>query len=141
MTSPREKFLALVEHRETGRDHGVFRSPTRDDRNMSGTWRETDDGRLLIYDHGGDSVHQILAAIGLELADLFPEPVGGRINSERRPFNAADCLRAVAFEGTVVLASGAAMLAGEPFDRERLVLALERINAALAAAGIEVRHG
>lgn len=141
MTSPREKFLSLVKHRETGRDHGVFYVPTRDDLNASGTWRETSDGRLLIFDHGGDSASEILAAIGLELSDLYPEPVAGHRKRDSHPFNAADCLRAVAFEGTVVLASGAAMLAGEPFDRDRLVLALERINAALAAAGIEVRHG
>lgn len=138
--SPREKFLALVDHPPTSRSHGVFRVPTRKDRNMSGTWRECDDGRLLIYDHGGDSVHEILAAIGLSMEDLFPEPVNGRAKSERRPFPAADCLRAVAFETTVTLAIAASMLAGEPFDRERLALAAERINGAMSAAGLGVIH-
>ena len=138
--SPRDKFLALVDHRTTGRDHGDFRLPTRDDRNMSGTWRECDDGRLLIHDHGGDSAQEILAAVGLRMEDLYPEPITGRARPERRPFPAADCLRAVTFETAVVLATAAAMLAGEPVDRERLALAAERINGALTAAGLGVIH-
>jgi len=140
MTSAAEKFLSLVDHRFTGRDHGVFRAPTRNDRRMSGTFKIEDDGRLLIHDHGGDSAIQILAAIGLELSDLYPEPLHGHRKGSARRFPASDCLRAVAFEGSVVLAIGAAMLAGETWDRERLVLALERVNGALSAAGLEVKH-
>ena len=94
----------------------------------------------MIYDHGGDSAVEILAAIGLELSDLYPEPLHGHQKGSRRPFPAADCLRAVAFEGAVMLAIGAAMLAGEAWDRERLVIALERVNGALSAAGLEVKH-
>jgi hypothetical protein len=94
----------------------------------------------LIKDHGGDTAQEILAAVGLRMEDLYPEPITGRARPERRPFPAADCLRAVAFEGAVMLAIGAAMLAGEAWDRERLVLALERVNGALSAAGLEVKH-
>ena len=137
---PHEKFIGLVAHRFIGRNHGLFRVPTRNDRRMSGTFKIEDDGRLLIYDHGGESATQILAAIGLELSDLYPEPLHGHRKGSRRPFPAADCLRAVAFEGTVMLAIGTAMLAGEAWDRERLVLALERVNGALSAAGLEVKH-
>ena len=141
MAYPSEQFLGLVDHKFTGRDHGIFRVPTRNDRRMSGTFKIEDDGRLLlIHDHGGDSAVAILAAIGLELSDLYPEPLHGHRKGSKRPFPAADCLRAVAFEGTVVMAIGAAMLAGEALDRERLVLALERVNGALSAAGLEVKH-
>lgn len=142
--SARDKFLALVDHKITGRDHGLFRVPTREDRTMSGTWRELDDGRLLIHDHGGDNVHEIVAAVGLELSDLFPpSPAGHRPGKpERRPFPAVDVLRCVAFETLVVSAAAAALLAGEPFgpaERERLILAASRIQGALSAAG--VNHG
>lgn len=138
--TPADKFLSLVEYRHTGPDRGLFRVPSRKDRNMSGTFRELPDGRLLIFDHGGDSPAEILDAIGLQLGDLFPEPMVARGHPERRPFPAADCLRAVAFEGTVIAAAGAALLAGEPFDRSRLILALERVNGALSAAGLGVLH-
>ena len=139
--SPAEKFLQHVDHRFTGKDRGLFRVPSRKDRNMSGTFRELPDGRMLIHDHGGDSVNEILAAIGLELSDLFPEPLVARGKPEGRPFPAADCLRAVAFEGAVIAATGAAMLAGEPFERDRLIIALERVNGALSAAGLGALNG
>jgi len=139
--SAADNFLDHVDHRYTGPDRGLFRVPTRKDRSMSGTFRILDDGRLLIHDHGGDSVHEILAAIGLTMSDLFPEPLTGRGKPERRPFPAADCLRAVALEGTVIAATGAALLAGEPFDRDRLILAIERVNGALSAAGLGVLRG
>lgn len=141
MTSPADKFLSLVPHRFTGKDHGVFKSPTRDDRKWSCTFRILSDDRLLIHDHGGDSAQEILAAVGLTLEDLFPEPITARGKPERRPFPAADCLRAVAFEGAVILSVGAQLLQGKPFDRERLLIALERINGALSAAGLGVKHG
>ncbi len=136
--TPDQKVLSRVKHRFTGEDHGVFHSPTRNDRKPSCTFRILPDGRFLIHDHGGDSVQEILAAVGLRMEDLYPEPITGRARPEPRPFPAADCLRAVAFETTVTLAIAAAMLAGEPFDRERLALAAERINGALSAAGLGV---
>jgi hypothetical protein len=61
---------------------------------------------------------------------------------ERRPFPAADVLRAIAFEALVVAVAGSSLLAGHPFtdaDRARLVLAVGRIQAALTASG--VNHG
>lgn len=136
--SAADKFLPLVRHRFTGKDHGVFHSPTRDDRNPSCTFKIEPDGRILICDHGGASAAEIVAAVGLELSDLFPEKPQGHRRPARHPFSAADCLRSIALEGTVVLAVGAAMMAGEPWDRERLVIALERVSGALSAAGLGV---
>lgn len=133
-----EKFLSRVEHRKTGPGRWQFRVPTRRDRHMSGSVRELDDGRLLVHDFGGESTPEILAAIDLRLEDLFPEPLQhGR--PERRPFPAADILRCIAFEALVVAAAGAALLAGKPFsevDRERLILAVERIQSAITAGGM-----
>ena len=139
--SARDKFLALVDHKRTGPDHGLFRVPTRSDRNMSGTWRELDDGRLLLHDFGGDSVHEVLAAVGLDISDLFPpRPAGYQGGKpERRPFPATDALRAVAFEALVVCAAAAALATGEPLsavDHERLMQAGERIQSALSGAGL-----
>ncbi len=138
----REKFLALVDHKTTGRDHGMFRVPTRRDKNMSGTWRELPDGRLLIHDFGGESVDTILAAIGLTLSDLFPERIDDYQPKERRPFPAADVLRAVGFEALVVLMAATSIRKGEPLsrqDNDRLLVSVQRLQSALTLAG--VRHG
>jgi hypothetical protein len=59
---------------------------------------------------------------------------------EKRPFPAADVLRAIAFEALVVATAGAALLSGHPFsaaDRERLMAAVARIQAALSAGGLD----
>jgi hypothetical protein len=140
--TPREKFLSLVDHKATGRDHGMFRVPTRRDRTMSGTWRELADGRLLIHDFGGESVDNILGAIGLQIGDLFPDRLDDHRPRERRPFPAADVLRAIGFELTVALFAVQAVCSGRPLsdaDHERLRTAYTRIQQAVNLAG--VRHG
>lgn len=141
--TPRDKFLNLVDHKTTGRDHGMFRVPTRADKTMSGTWRELGDGRLLVHDFGGDSVDSILGAIGLEIGDLFPERAEHQVKPERRAFPALDVLRAIAFEACVVLTAAAAVREGKPLTRvddERLALACGRLQSAVDAAG-GARHG
>lgn len=87
-------------------------------------------------------VHEVLAAAGLGMEDLFPPKEIQHGRPERRPFPAADILRCLAFEALVVAAAGAAMLAGGPIvgaDRERLMLAVARIRGGLDAGGLA--HG
>ena len=77
------------------------------------------------------------------MAALFPPREIQHGKPERRPFPAADVLRAVGFEALVVCAAAVTMATGEPFtpaDRDRLILATERIQAGLTAAGVN-RHG
>ena len=132
----------LEKTKPTGPHRWQARCPAHDDKGPSLSVRELADGRVLVHCFAGCSVHEVVQAAGLELADLFPPRPGvGHFRAERRPFPAADVLRAVAFEALVVSAAAASLLAGEPFgvaDRERLILAVSRINAALTAAG--VRH-
>ncbi len=128
--------------KQTGPGRWIASAPTREDKHPSMTIRELDDGRVLIHDFGGDSVENILAAVGLTFSDLFPPREVQHGKPERRPFPAADVLRCIAFEALVVAVAGTSLLAGVPFtptDRERLVLAVGRIQDGLTAAG--VRHG
>ena len=131
--------------KQTGRDHGVASCPTANhahgDRHPSMTWRIRSDGALLIYCAAGCTAHEIVSAVGLNLSDLFPPRNEGKhsCKPDRRPFPAADILRAIAFESTLVLVAAADLLAGNPFneyDRARLTLAVGRIQAALTAGGI-----
>lgn len=117
------------------------RCPSHDDKTASLSIRETDSGSTLVHCFAGCSVHEIVSAVGLELSDLFPPRDNDQhfVKGERRPFPAADILRAIAFESTLVLIAAADLLAGKPFndaDRARLALACARIQAALTAGGI-----
>lgn len=137
-----ENLLSKLDRvKRTGAGRWIARCPAHDDKGPSLSIRETDDGRILLHCFGqGCSAAEIVAAVGLEITDLFP-PRQHHGKPDRRPFPAADVLRALAFEALVVSAAAAALLAGEPFgaaDRERLVLAAARINAGLTASG--VRH-
>ena len=130
-------LLSLLERvRQTGPDSWQARCPAHDDKGPSLTIREAEGGKVLVHCFAGCSVHEVVGALGLEVSDLFP-PRQHQGKPERRPFPAADALRAVAFESRVVAAAGSALLTGQPFtpaDRERLILAVERIQAAASAA-------
>ena len=139
--TPAEKFLSRVDGvKQTGPGRWIFRVPTRKDKRPSGSARELEDGRLLIHDFAGDSVPEILAAVGLEMSDLFPDNgLEGERHAERRPFPAIDALRCVSFECLVVAAAAAAMATGQPLssvDRERLLVAAERLRGAAKGAGL-----
>lgn len=131
----------LEKVKRTGTNRWQARCPAHADKGPSLSIRELDDGRVLMHCFGGCSTVEVLAAAGLAFDDLFPpKPVDYQTHPERRPWPAADVLRAVAFEALVVAQSAAALLAGEPFgqsERDRLMLAASRINAALTAAGVE----
>jgi len=128
----------------TGQDKWLAKCPGHEDRSPSLSIREIEDGRVLVHCFAGCSVHEIVSSVGLDMSDLFPPRAieDGKGKPERRPFPAADILRAIAFESTLVVIAAADLAAGRPFteaDRARLVLAVSRIQAALTAGGIS--HG
>lgn len=136
-----DDLLSRLERvKRTGRDSWMALCPAHEDRNPSLSVRLADDGKTLIRCHAGCSVHEVVEAAGLELADLFPpRPADGRqaVKGERRPFPASDALRAVAAEAFFAAAACVSLAAGEPVDRERLVEAASRIGAALRSVGVE----
>lgn len=136
-----ENLLSRLDKvKRTGPGTWLARCPAHEDRGPSLSIRETDDGRILVHCFAGCEPHDVLSAVGLTLGDLFSQgAVTQHGRPERRPFPAADVLRAVAFEALVVSAAAVALLAGQPFgeaDRARLILAASRIQAALSAAGV-----
>lgn len=125
--------------KRTGAGRWIARCCAHDDKGPSLSIRELDDGRILVHCFAGCDVHSVLSAVGLEIDALFPVREIQHGKPERRPFPAADVLRAVAFEAVVIMVAGASLLSGHPFtdtDRARLVLAVGRIQAALDAAGV-----
>ena len=137
-----ENLLSKLDKvKSSGKNRWMACCPAHGDKSPSLAIRETDDGRTLLHCFSGCSVHEIVSAVGLELSDLFPPKESGEhfVKGERRPFPAADILRAIAFESTLVLIAAADLLAGQPFndtDRARLALAVSRIQAALTAGGV-----
>jgi len=135
-----ESLLSKLDKvKSRGRNNWQACCPAHADKGPSLSIRELDDGRILVHCFAGCSAHEIVQAAGMELADLFPARDVGNARRERRPFPAVDALRAVGFEALVVCAAAASLASGEPLsavDRERLILAGQRIQGAISGAGL-----
>ncbi len=134
-----DDLLARLEGvRQQGRGRRwLARCPAHADKTPSLSLRELDDARLLVHCFAGCDVEAVVAAVGLTLADLMPPRPIEQTKGERRPFPAADVLRALADEAQLVAVAAANIGAGVPLsdqDRARLLLAAERINAGRSLA-------
>lgn len=122
--------------KRTGDGRWIARCPAHADRHPSLSVKETPEGVVLVKCWAGCSVGEVVAAAGLEMTALFPEKTIVDGKPERRPFPAADILRAVSFE-TMIVALAAAQLAKgvrlSGTDLERLQLASSRLQAAAEA--------
>lgn len=123
--------------RARGRDQWTAACPAHADKTPSLSVRELPDGRVLVKDFGGCELTAILDAVGLKIADLYPEHVPGTEpdrSHARQGFAARNVLESLVFETTVVLvAVGHLQRRGWLTDDEldRLNQAAERIVGAL----------
>lgn len=96
--------------------------PAHDDREPSLSVREADDGKVLVHCWAGCTTREILAAIGLELRDLFP---GDKL--PRRGLSGA----AKQLEATIIKIALNTLRQGKELsasDRERFELAKKRLS-------------
>jgi hypothetical protein len=98
--------------RSTGPGRWIARCPAHEDRGPSLSIRELDDGRILLNDFGGCGTDDVLAALGLQMSDLFPKRPpehSYRASSSRVP--ARDLLEVISAEVGVVDMIAADLLA------------------------------
>lgn len=123
--------------RQTAPDRWVARCPAHEDRSPSLSVRELPDGTVLVRCFVGCSVADIVGAVGLQLADLFPErlPAGEHHRAPRRapPVPPADLWRLVRHEVHVLVIAAEDLAAGRALDEESLA-AVRRAHTNLRAA-------
>jgi len=125
--------------RANGPGRWLARCPAHEDRSPSLSIREADD-RTLVHCFAGCEVHDVIAAVGLTLADLFDKP----LDHHRRPFRdrrhqhaASEALKLLAHESLVALVAAENLARGIELGddgRARLAAAATRIRAAREAA-------
>ena len=72
--SVEDKVLSrLTKVRSAGKDKWTACCPAHDDSDPSLSISVVSDGRILMHCHGGCDITDVIAAIGLDTADLFPE--------------------------------------------------------------------
>lgn len=144
MSGPVDALLPRLNGvKATGPNRWIACCPAHADKAPSLAIRELEDGRMLIRCFAGCPTSDVLAAIGLEFSDLYPETDRYQVHPERRPFPAADVLKCLAREALVVSIAGHALRESQPLsdpDYERLILAVERIQAAVTVSGVS-QHG
>ncbi len=67
------EIARILDARPAGPNRWTAHCPAHDDRKPSLSIKEAGNGRTLIHCHAGCAPEQILKAMGLEMADLFPE--------------------------------------------------------------------
>lgn len=131
MTAPADNLLQRLDKvRPMGPGKWLACCPAHDDRSPSLSIRETDDGRLLVNCFASCPADDVVAAVGLTLADLYPAspraPGPGLAAWKRRRL-----LDAIEAERLVLLVARADLKAGQelcPADAERVELARSRIQ-------------
>jgi len=140
--SPVDKLLSRLEAvRSTGSGRWSARCPAHGDKSPSLSVRELDDDRVLLRCFAGCDAADVVGAVGLDLADLFPVRAVTRhhVPRERRPFSLSDLVRFVTFEATVLCVIGADIAAGRSADLARALAATGRLNNALEVLN-DARH-
>ena len=120
--------------RQTAPGRWLAKCPAHQDRSPSLSIRELDDGRVLLYDFGGCQVGDVLAAVGLTVADLFPQRLPGHSHAATHSkIPARDLLEIVSHETSIVAVIVTDLIAKKTIsdtDWQRLALAVSRIGKA-----------
>lgn len=133
-STPIESILAHLQ-RVRKRQVGQWSAccPAHEDKTPSLSVRETSDGAVLLHCFAGCTAAEIIAALGLEMADLFPRQILTRQGVKRTPrlISAGQALELLDQESNLVAIAAANVLRGVPLNQNdllRLVQAAGRIN-------------
>lgn len=133
-----EKLLERLEGvRRTGEGRWIAKCPAHGDRSPSLSIRATGDGTILLHDFAGCGALEVVHAVGLELADLFPERIKPRTPAERRAARRDFAIHSwQAALGVIVAETGFVEIIAHALDlpelNSRLALTCQRLEGALA---------
>lgn len=135
--TPLQRLLPRLDKvRETGRGQYLACCPAHDDRSPSLSVRECADNTVLIHCFALCAPPDVLASVGMDVADLFPD-YGRRESAPKRRgerrINPLDTLRAIDHEANIVGVVASDMKNHRSIDdatMQRLGVAISRIGAA-----------
>lgn len=142
MTAPIDSVLSRLDKvRKRQPGQWSARCPAHDDKGPSLSVRETPGGSTLLHCFGGCAVGDVVVAMGLTMADLFPprERSGKEPRRIAHALSTGQALELLDREATLVAVAAANLAHGKPLtvsDRARLMQAASRV----AAIAREVAH-
>lgn len=110
------------------------RCPAHQDRSPSLSVRQTGDGTILLHCFAGCDVSDVLAAVGMDIRDLFPQALAHHIAPRRAGLSAFDMAQVLRHELLIVELLAEDLANGREFPgfRARAQLAADRIHTALS---------
>ena len=135
--TPFERITSQLEniiHTQNGQARAIC--PSHESRNNTRTLaiKESDESSVLIHCFAGCSTAEVLAALGLELVDLFPKPLQstpGRTFTKKAAFSPREALRILSFEITLASMFMSDVIDKRPIlekDWNRFLLARNRVS-------------
>lgn len=138
---PHVLLARLDKVKQTRSDAWQACCPAHDDRSPSLNIRLADDGKLLVKCWSGCGAADIVAAVGLELSDLFPKrerDTWSRPVAPSQRWIPRDVLSSLAGEALIVLLAAEHLHSGKPLptaDTDRLAVAVGRLRGAAKEVG------
>ena len=129
--------------RRTGDGRWIACCPAHEDRTPSLSIRETDDGTVLVHCFSGCGAADVLGAVGMNLAALFPDRPGDHRRKARRGQRhvPADVLACIARDAVLVMIAAEDVRQGKALsddDADKLSRASERLRRAAREGGANV---
>lgn len=125
MADPLDLLLSRLDGvKQHGARYGAL-CPAHDDKSPSLSLSRGEDGRALVYCHAGCENRDVLAAVGMEMRDLFP---GNLSHEQRQQYRRATLVEARNLERMVIEAAKNKPEDLRDEDIPRLALAQERID-------------
>jgi hypothetical protein len=139
--APINRFLGRFDRVRRCGKGWIARCAAHEDKTASLSITEGEGGAVLVHCFAGCRAADVVAAVGLELADLFvKKPTADMSFAERaalrehgRQAQWKACLNALAYEATIIVIAARMLKRGEPLDdgdEHRVDQALDRITAA-----------
>jgi hypothetical protein len=134
-----ETLLSRLTKVKGKRDSWTACCPAHEDKSPSLAVRQIDDGRILMHCFADCSIQSIMAAIGMDVGDLFPPDEKRQFYTDpmkpmKVSFYATDLMRIINFESTILQIAAFDVSEGKSLsdnDRKRVRLAHERITEAM----------
>ena len=119
--------------KQTGPNRWIARCPAHPDHSPSLSVRELADGRILLHCFAGCPAPDVLAALGLQMSNLFPEPLGHHFRPTHSRIPARDLLALIDHEALAVYLIASEFMESKTLNEygcERLATATSRIGKA-----------
>jgi DNA primase len=117
--------------KQRGPDQWMCCCPAHQDRTASLSVKALDDGRVLLHCFAGCTPDDVLGSVGLQFSDIMPERVAHHAPAVRHVIPAADALRILGSELTVIAVIASDIMEHREIDEptwQRFATAARRVN-------------